>query len=216
MTVTLTPVSAAIPVGGTVQITLFGFGLAFSRSYYSQIHPNLTFVSPSGATGNAWLDYNIGSGGGNSNMFRLTVVLLSGNFPANVTISFTLKGFTNPSAGQGALTNVAAATTTASGQILDSGGTGTYPAIVLPTNNLGTAQPAITLSDAKAGASSVTMNVTITPATASPAGSKVVITLSGYGLNLATSPAPVVTFLAPSGATGNASLTGSVLAVTLL
>jgi hypothetical protein len=74
---------------------------------------------------------NIGSGG-NSNMFRLTVVLLSGNFPANVTISFTLKGFTNPSAGQGALTNVAAATTTASWQILDSGGSGTYPAIVLP------------------------------------------------------------------------------------
>jgi hypothetical protein len=212
MTVTLTP-TTPIPIGGMVRITLFGSRLALSSQ------PNVTFVSPPGATGTATLDFQYDQYYNYDQYYKLGIQLVSGTFNANSTIMFTISNFTNPSVPTEALTNISAATTNSNGwqpEVLDQSWTGTFPAISFPANYLGTTQPAITLSNSKAGATSVTMSVTLTPATASPTGSKVVITLAGSGLALATSPAPVVTFSAPSGATGSASLNGLVLTVTLL
>ena len=81
--------------------------------------------------------------------------------------------------------------------------------------SLGSNKPAITLSNSVAGSASVTLTVSLTPATTTPVNGKVVITLVGSGITLASSPAPTVTITTPSSATGTASLAGMVLTVTL-
>ena len=113
LTVSLTPATTT-PVNGKVVITLQGSGITLASSPA----PTVTITTPSSATGTASLTGLV-----------LTVTLTAGTFTGGQEIAFTISGFTNPSSAQSALTNIAAATTNAAGNLLDAGAAGTYPQI---------------------------------------------------------------------------------------
>jgi len=212
MTVTLTP-GVAVPSPGKILITLLGAGLNLAGA------PAVAFMSPAtGAAGHAaW---------STSGPLVLIVTLSAGTFPAGQQIAFTIPGFTNPSSPQAAITNVASIATSMDGiPVSGASTTGTYPAISdipspaapsppPPSQN---AQLSITLSSNVKGVTGVTMTVTLTPGVAVPSPGKILITLTGAGLNLAGAPA--VAFVSPAtGAAGTAALSGTgpfVLTVTL-
>jgi hypothetical protein len=217
MTVTLTP-STSIPIGGTVQIQLFGSGIALQTPLYSSElgqYANVSFISPSDAAGGATLSNNYYS-------YELRVTVFSGVFTANSAIMFTISGFTNPTAPQAARSDIHAATfRSANGwQLLDQSRTGTYPAIGIPSSPSAAITQnnniffSIALSSFIAAATFVTMNVTLTPSTSIPIGGTVQIQLYGSGMALLTDQSsnewprttPNVNFSSPFNATGKASL----------
>jgi hypothetical protein len=199
MTASLTP-QTALSSNDKIVITLTGAGLALYGA------GTLTFTAPaSGTAGTAVL-----SGAG---PFVVTVTLFAGTFNAGHAITFTIAGFTNPTAAQAALTNVAAATTAADGfTLFDVTTSGTYPAIL---GNLGTASPAITLSNLAKGATGVTMTVSLTPESAVASNGKIIITLAGSGLALTGSASLAFTTPSTGSPAGAAALSGSVLTVTM-
>jgi hypothetical protein len=122
MSITLTPVST-VPSNGKIIITLSGAGMSLANS----TNATVVFIAPSSGNpaGTAALSASSGTD------YVLTVSLSSGTFPGGQAITFVIPGFTNPSAAQNEITNVAAATTLNDGTtIVGSSATGSFPAIV--------------------------------------------------------------------------------------
>jgi hypothetical protein len=195
MTVSLTP-TTQIPSTGKIVITLSGAGLAVGSPVAS--FSTLTFTAGGG-----------GSGAGTATISAagvLTVTMTAGTFSADTVLTFTIPGVTNPTAAQIASTTIAAATTNSAGTLIDTTTSGTFVAIV--TNTLGASMPAITLSSDNSGASSVIMTVSLTPAVTIPATGRIVITLSGAGLAVA-SPGTLTFTTGGVGGVGSATISAA-------
>jgi hypothetical protein len=198
MIVSLTP-TTLIPPTGRIVITLSGSGL-------SVFTPNtLTFIA--GGAGGAGTAAIAGSPP------VLTVTMTAGTFTGGSPLTFTIAGITNPTLTQAASTTTAAATTNNAGAIIGTSNTGSFVAIV--TDTLGTNNPAVTLSSAVRGAGGVTMTVTLTPAVTIPSDGRIVITLSGAGLAVA-SPGTLTFTVGGAGGAGTATISATgVLTVTM-
>ena len=191
MFVVLTPSDIDIPALSSIAITLAGDGITCADCIVSP--RDVLFVSPSGAQGTARL----------ANLV-LTVLLTTGNFPAGNPISFAIAGVRNPTLPQPSRSNIRAAVTASSGLRICKSAVGTFPAIFAGDMNSASA-PAITLSNIIAGASGVTMTVTLTPVSFDvPVDGCIIVTLFGEGISLSAGAS--VVFVSHAGATGSASM----------
>ena len=191
MFVVLTPSDIDIPALSSIAITLAGDGITCADCIVSP--RDVLFVLPSGAQGTARL----------ANLV-LTVLLTTGNFLAGNPISFAIAGVRNPTLPQPSRSNIRAAVTTSSGLRICKSAVGTFPAIFAGDMNSASA-PAITLSNIIAGASGVTMTVTLTPVSFNvPVDGCIIVTLFGEGISLSAGAS--VVFVSHAGATGSASM----------
>ena len=191
MFVVLTPSDIDIPALSSIAITLAGDGITCADCIVSP--RDVLFVLPSGAQGTARL----------ANLV-LTVLLTTGNFLAGNPISFAIAGVRNPTLPQPSRSNIRAAVTSPSGLRICKSAVGTFPAISAG-DMTSTSAPAITLSNIIAGASGVTMTVTLTPVSFNvPVDGCIIVTLFGEGISLSAGAS--VVFVSHAGATGSASM----------